>query len=184
MSDITDLLRVGEQGSAPELGAVFDRLYVEIKRIAHARLGALGPKQTLSATELVHEAFLKLVDARRLTLSNRRHFFACAASVMRQILVDRRRAASADKRGGGQQLATLDGCDAVAEPVDLLDLDRALEGVQLVNPALRELVELRFFAGLTVEEIAALREQSTRTVARDWERARSLLQAGLASDGF
>jgi RNA polymerase sigma factor (TIGR02999 family) len=129
---------------------------------------------------LVHETYLKLVGARHLDLRDRRHFFACAGRAMRHILVDHARAALADKRGGG--VAPVELPPEVADrrtPSNWIDLDRALEELEEVFPDLRELVELRFFAGLTREETAELLGCSERTVQRDWQRARAFLYARL-----
>ena len=183
MPEITELLSDRDGQSGPDLAAVFDRLYVDLKRIAIARVAASGPDDTLSATGLVHEAYLKLVGASQLSLSNRKHFFACAARAMRQIVIDRSRIAHAEKRGDGLERVTLDGCDAIAEELNLLDLDNALDEVEQIDPSLRELVELRFFAGLSMPEIAELSGVSLRTAARDWERARTLLRLRMQADG-
>jgi RNA polymerase sigma factor (TIGR02999 family) len=183
MPDITELLTPREGRDGPDLAAVFEHLYADLKRIASARVAALAPDQTLQATGLVHEAYLKLVGARSLTLENRKHFFACAARAMRQILIDRSRIAHADKRGAALERVTLEHCDAVAPPPPLLDLDRALDDLEQIDPALRELVELRYFAGLSLPQIAELHGQSTRTAARNWERARVLLKLRLEPDG-
>jgi RNA polymerase sigma factor (TIGR02999 family) len=184
MAEITELLKAQDGRDAPDLGPVFERLYADLKRIARARVGQLGPGDTLGATALVHEAFLKLASAEGLSLSNRRHFFTCAALAMRQILVDNARVANAGKRGAGLERVTLGHCDAAAPAVGLPDLDLALDDLDRINPDLRELVELRYFAGLSMPAIAELREVSLRTVARDWERARSLLQVRLSADGL
>jgi RNA polymerase sigma factor (TIGR02999 family) len=180
MSDITELLAA--QGG-PDLAAVFDRLYADLRRIAVARVADLGPGVTLNPTSLVHEAFLKLIGAERLTLENRKHFFACAAKAMRQILIDRGRIAGAEKRGAGLERITLERCEAEAEPPALFDLDRALNDLDQIDPALRELVELRYFAGLSMPQIAELQGVSLRTAGRDWERARALLRVRLDPDG-
>lgn len=184
MAEITELLRAQEGRDAPDLGPVFERLYADLKRIAHARVGQLRPGDTLGATALVHEAFLKLSGADRLSLTNQRHFFTCAALAMRQILVDNARIAHAEKRGADLEHITLGHCDAEAPAVGLPDLDLALDDLDRINPDLRELVELRYFAGLSMPAIAELRSVSLRTVARDWERARSLLQVRLSADGL
>lgn len=184
MTEITELLQAQEGRESPDLSAVFERLYADLKRIAISRVGQLGPGQTLGATALVHEAFLKLAGAEQLSLTNRRHFFTCAALAMRQILVDHARIANADKRGAGLQQVTLGDCDAEAPAAGMTNLDQALDDLDRINPELRELVELRYFAGLSMPEIAELREVSLRTIARDWERARSLLQVRLSADGL
>ena len=182
MSEITALLAGTGRGDKPDLSAVFDQLYVDLKRIAIARVGELGPNDTLTPTGLVHEAYLKLIAAEQLPLTSRKHFFACAARAMRQILIDRSRGAQAEKRGGGLERVTLSRCDAEPQAPALLDLDRALNDLEQIDPSLRELVELRYFAGLPLSAIAELWGVSLRTAARDWERARTLLQLRLEPD--
>ncbi|MFB9066922.1 ECF-type sigma factor [Pseudofulvimonas gallinarii] len=184
MADITLLLSGTREDGRPDLGAVFDQLYDELKRIAIARVAELGQRDTLSATGLVHEAYLKLIAADQLSLSSRKHFFACAARAMRQILIDRNRGALAAKRGADFERITLSRCDAEAATPALLDLDRALDDLEQIDPDLRELVELRYFAGLSLAVIAELRGISLRTAARDWERARTLLQMRLDADAI
>jgi RNA polymerase sigma factor (TIGR02999 family) len=115
-------------------------------------------------------------------LSSREHFYACAAQAMRQILIDHARARSADKRGGAMQQITLSGIESEQIDLDVLDLDRALCDLGEVDAALRQLVELRYFAGLTLEEVAELRGISLRTANRDWQRARALLALRLDQD--
>ncbi len=184
MTDITELLKSCDGRDGPDLAAVFERVYTDLKHIAIARVGALGPAQTLSATALVHEAYLKLAGAQRLSLENRKHFFTSAARAMRQILIDRNRIAQAGKRGAGLQRVTLGEAEAVADDRALTDIDRALDELGQIDPDLRELAELRYFTGLSLPEIAELRGVSPRTAARDWERARSLLLASLDPDGL
>ena len=180
MGEITDLLAAARDGGPERLDAVFAAVYPELKRLAAVRGGGRPPDATLTTTVLVHETYLKLVGARRLDIQDKKHFFACAGRAMRHILVDHARAAMAGKRGGGLEQVGLP-----AEPpdrtriADWIDLDRALDELEDVRPALRELVELRYFAGLTREEIAALLGCSERTVQRDSQRARAFLHARL-----
>lgn len=181
MSEITALLAADGEDQ-PDLAAVFERLYADLKHIALARVSSLGPEQTLGATGLVHEAYLKLVGAEQLSLNNRKHFFACAARAMRQILIDRARVAGADKRGAGLDRVTIERCDEHAAAPDLIDLDRALNDVEQIDPSLRELIELRYFAGLALPAIAELRGVSLRTMGREWDRARTLLRLRLEDD--
>jgi RNA polymerase sigma factor (TIGR02999 family) len=183
MSDITALLAANAERDQPDLAAVFQRLYTDLKHIAIARVAGLGPDETLTPTGLVHEVYLKLVGAQDLSLVSRKHFFACAARAMRQILIDRARIAHADKRGAGFERITLERCDAEAPLPPLLDLDRALGDLEMIDPGLRELVELRYFAGLSLPQIAELRNYSLRSAGRDWERARALLRLRLDPDG-
>jgi RNA polymerase sigma factor (TIGR02999 family) len=175
MDEITRLLHEARDGSPQALQTVFARLYRELHAIAQARAGRLVPGATLSPTELVHEVFLKLVAA-DLALQDRRHFLTCAARAMRQIMVDRARGASAEKRGGAQPAVTLgDAGGGMAFDLDVLDLDRALRDLAEIEPGLHELVELRFFAGLDIAAAAQLRGVSERTAQREWQRARALL---------
>jgi RNA polymerase sigma factor (TIGR02999 family) len=179
LSEVTDLLIAARDGDAAKLGAVFEAVYPELKRLASWRASGAGRQSTVTTTALVHETYLKLVRARDLDLRDRRHFFACAARAMRHILVDHARAGSADKRGGGLQPVELPQGLGAAPAPDWIDLDRALGELDEVNPALRELVDLRFFAGLSQEETAELLACSSRTVQRDWQRARAFLYARL-----
>lgn len=180
MSEITDLLVAAREGDPAKLDEVFAALYPELKRLASSRGAALAPGATLDTTELVHESYLKLVGSSSLDASGRRHFFACAAKVMREILIDHLRARSAAKRGGGVRPVTLPPqVGSVVLDTDLLDLNRALDDLDQVDPSLRSVAELRYFAGLTCEEIAELEECSVRTVQRSWKRARAFLQARL-----
>jgi RNA polymerase sigma factor (TIGR02999 family) len=179
MGEITELLREAREGDAAKLGAVFQAVYPELKRLASWRLGA-DAGSTLDTTALVHETYLKLIGAGALDLVDRRHFFNCAARAMRHILVDHARAASAHKRGAGERPRTLAGEPADSRPpADWIDLDRALAELDEVDPDLRELVELRYFAGLSREEVAALLGCAVRTVQRNWLRARAFLYARL-----
>jgi RNA polymerase sigma factor (TIGR02999 family) len=184
MGEITELLVEARPGDPAKLEAVFAALYPELKRLASWRASAHAGASTLTTTVLVHETYLKLVGAKHLELKDRRHFFACAGRAMRHILVDHARAALAEKRGGGAIQIELPTELADRRPTtDWIDLDRALYELDLVQPALRELVELRYFAGLSREETAELLACSERTVQRDWQRARAFLHARLESAG-
>lgn len=178
MGDITQLLQAAREGQGPALDRVFAQVYPALRALAAGRLAGQPGERTLSATALVHEAYLKLVDAAALQLRDRQHFFACAARAMRQILVDHARARGAVKRGGPLDPLTLSAAEPAAAPdADLLDVDAALDRLDAIDPALRELVELRLFAGLTLPELAAGSGRSLRSVNRDWQRARALLLA-------
>jgi len=176
MGEITELLSRSAAGDAAAMDAVFERVYPELRRLARAQLGR--GEHTLTPTALVHEAYLRLLGATALPLSGRRHFFACAAKAMRNILIDHLRAATADKRGGGLDPVTLEGLgtEAPGLSLQLLDLDAALDALDEISPRQREVVELHFFAGLTYAEIAELHECVERTVIREWQRARAFLQ--------
>jgi RNA polymerase sigma factor (TIGR02999 family) len=176
-SDITALVHAAGSGDRAALKSLFAAVYDEIKRLAHRQL-ASDRQPTLDTTGLVHEAYLKLVQPEALVLRDRAHFFAIASKAMRQIVIDHARRRSADKRGGNV-IHVVTGADITAndalDPETLTRLDNALNGLQDLEPRLAELVEMRFFAGLSVEQIAGLREVATRTVIRDWRRARAYL---------
>lgn len=183
MSEITRLLQQAD-GNSAHLDAVFEQLYPELRRLASARLQALRTGQTLTPTVLVNEAYMKMIQSSdRLDLKSRRHFFACAARAMRHIVIDSLRAATAGKRGGTSQDVTLhDNISLPDNTLQLLDLDRALQDLGQLDARQRELVEMRFFAGLPITEIAELMEVSERTAWREWKRARAFLHAHLAGE--
>ena len=181
MSEVTELLIAARDVEPGKLGAVFEVLYPELRRLASWRSASAGGAE-LTTTALVHETYLKLVQAHRLDLKDRRHFFACAARAMRHILVDHAREARAVKRGSGVAAVELpdDLAGGSDRSPDWIDLDRALDELDVVLPELRELVELRYYAGLSREETAELLSCSERTVQRNWQRARAFLHARLA----
>ena len=154
----------------------YDVVYDELKRMAHRHLNDVGAGDTLSTTELVHEAYLKLshtVDR----WENRAHFFGSASRAMRQVLVDFARRKQAAKRDGDRVRITLNSADAVVELEldEMLALDSALDRLNEVDPRLGEVVEMRFFGGLAAAEIAQLLGVTQRTVERDWVKARLFL---------
>jgi RNA polymerase sigma factor (TIGR02999 family) len=172
-----------ETDDAADLRREFERVYSELKRVAHRQLlEARG--RTLNTTGLVHEAWLKLSRANLGTLGDEDHFLALAARAMRQIVVDHARAQLAEKRGGVQlQFVESDEAADVPgggmTPEDLLRLDDALSALGAGDPRLVNLIELRFFAGVPVEDIARMQAVSERTLNRDWRRARAQLFASL-----
>jgi RNA polymerase sigma factor (TIGR02999 family) len=176
VEDITGILSAWSKGDPGAVDRLFPLIYEELRSLARHRAGR-GRGDTLNTTALVHEAYLRLVDRSRATYESRAHFFAVAAKVMRRLVVDHARHAGARKRGGDVARVTLD--DAVlAAPgatVDLLALDQALERLEGVDPRLGRLVELRYFAGLTLEETAEALAVSAATVKRDWFKARAFL---------
>lgn len=156
------------------------QVYAELRKLAAAKLAAEKPGYTLNATALVHEAWLKLADA-RVEWQDRCHFLRTAATVMRRILVDRARAKSAAKRGGGQRVELADVPAPLPDDV-LLALDAALEKLAAIKPDHARLVELRYFAGQTGEEAAAALKVSPATADRMWRFARAWLQVAMAAD--
>jgi RNA polymerase sigma factor (TIGR02999 family) len=171
--------------SDPTLHASFERLYAELKKLARAQLAA-SAGHTLNTTALVHEVYLKLARPAQRELDGRAHFFALAAKAMRQIVIDHARARLTHKRGGDEAPMTLNDAADVADAGfgadDLLRLDRALQQMEREEPRLAELVEQRFFAGLSIADIAVMQSISERTLNRDWRRAKAQLHAALHPD--
>ncbi len=173
MGEITEWLRAANDGDGSAISRVFDRLYPELRKLAGARFSAGA--STLSPTALVHESYLRLLGNEQLSLQSRLHFLACAGRAMRLIVIDHMRQQSAQKRGGQKPVElTLAG---IVEAIDCdwIALDQALHRLEAVNPELRELVELHFFAGVEFQDIALLRGVDERTVRRHWQRAKALL---------
>jgi RNA polymerase sigma factor (TIGR02999 family) len=175
--DVTALLQEWNRGDQAARDRLMALVYQELRRRAAARLRHERHAQTLQPTALVHEVYLRLVDQQRATWKNRGQFFAVAAEMMRRILVDRARARRAAKRSGQWSRVTLDNVAAVTEPadVDVLDLDRALTDLARVDPRKSRIAELRFFAGLSLEETGEALGISLATVERDWQAARAWL---------
>ncbi len=170
-------------GERPELAALFEQLYPELKRLANSRLSALGPGKTITPTVLVHETYMKLLRSGNLNLEERRWLFGAAARAMHDIVVDYIRASGAAKRGGDRVRVTFSEEQAAAGVSwDFEDLQRALAELEEVDPAQRELVDMKFFAGFTEREIATVTQTPYRTVQRQWERARAFLHARLEDD--
>jgi len=174
---VTNLLVEWRRGDEAALARLIPIVYEELRRVASARLRSEGPDHTLQTTALVHEAYLRLIGLERMTLQNRTHFFAMAARLMREILVDHARRRNALKRGGGVTILGLDGVAAVPERgiVDVLALDEALTDLGALDQRLARVVELRFFAGLSIAEAADALDVSSATVERDWTVAKAWL---------
>lgn len=181
--EVTRLLADLRQGDRAAENRLFDLVYHQLRRMARGRLGGERPDHTLDPTALVHEAFLKMGGRVPADLQNRAHFLAVAGRAMRQVLVDHARKKSAQKRGGDLRLTTLTSGVAGSEVTfdELLSLDAALEELGRIDPRLCQVVEYRFFAGLSEEEIAARMGVTTRTVQRDWVKARAWLHKELYS---
>lgn len=178
--DLTELLLAAEAGTPGALDRVLPVVYDELKVLAENVFRRERPDHTLQTTALVHEAYLRLVSVPDLTWRNRRHFFGIAAQAMRQILVDHARRRGANKRDGGRAI-TLDedALPVAAAAADILDVDDALDRLKALSPRAARVVELRFFAGLSIEETAETLDASTATVKRDWLSARAWLQREL-----
>lgn len=187
--DVTRLLRAAHAGQAEAERELYEVVYAELKRLARAQLGAHGRVgATLDTTALVHEAYVRLAAPSSVRPEDRSHFFNLAARIMRHLIVDFARRRDAAKRGAGAYVEDLDAlAERVADPdagldLEILGLDRALAVLEASSPELARLIELRFFAGLTLEEIEPIVGRSVRTLKRDWRRARAFLLAELGAD--
>lgn len=178
MSDVTRILSAIERGDARAAGQLLPLVYDELRRLAARRLADESPGQTLQATALVHEAYIRLVDVEKAQHFNSRgHFFAAAAEAMRRILVENARRKQRIRHGGGRRRIDLDE-SAVADlqrSEDLLALDEALERLSAEERIVAEVVKLRYFAGLTIDQTAAALGISVRTANRHWAYARAWL---------
>ncbi len=177
MAEITELIGQARGGDAQASERLFAVLYDELRRLA---AGQLRGEDAMRATSLVHEAYLKLAHHGALEVNDRGHYFAVAARVMRQIVIDHVRARSAQRRGGGQPIASLDTtalqAAAAERDEEVLALDAALVRLAQLDAPLAALVEMRFYAGLELSEIAGVQDRSERSLKRDWRRARAFLQ--------
>lgn len=177
--EITALLARWRAGDGAAIERLTPLVYDELKRLARLALrGRRAAAATLQPTALVNELYVRLLGRPGLRIADREHFFALAARVLRQVLVDRARERAAAKRGAGLLTVGLDGCEPAApapQVVDLLDLDRALGKLREREPRMERLVELRYFGGLTLEEAAELLDRSEASLSRDWTLARAFL---------
>jgi RNA polymerase sigma factor (TIGR02999 family) len=182
--DVTSLLVAWSEGDDSALARLVPRVYDELRRIAHHHLRTERPGRTLQTTALVHEAYLRLVDTRRVRWESRAHFLSVAAQAMRRILVDAARARGARKRGGDAAVVSLDGAAVLApqREASLVALDDALTALAEVDPRKSRVVELRYFGGLSVEEAAAVLRVSPETVHRDWRVAKAFLLRELSGE--
>jgi RNA polymerase sigma factor (TIGR02999 family) len=185
MSDVTRILSQIEQGAPHAAEKLLPLVYDELRKLAAAKLAQEKPGQTLNATALVHEAYVRLVGSERAQhWENRGHYFAAAAEAMRRILINRARDRHCLKRAGSRQRLDLNQLELAIDSQDeeLLALDEALEHLHLVDPASAELVKLRFFAGMTLGEAAAALGLSPRSADRQWAFARAWLYDRLVGD--
>lgn len=173
--DITSCLSDARNGNPEALNIVFERIYASLREMAHRILVHDRYNATMNTTALVHEVYEKLVGAEEIQWEDRSHFFSVASKAMRYVLIDYARAQSSQKRGGKKEDLPMDALQiaAVERSSDLMALDEALDLLMKNNPRLGNLVELKFFGGLTYKEIATLTGYSERTLKRDWERART-----------
>ncbi|MGH9800984.1 MAG: sigma-70 family RNA polymerase sigma factor [Blastocatellia bacterium] len=184
IKEVTQLLRAWKQGNDDAKEELYQVVFKELHRLAHRYMSRENPGQTLQTTALVNEAYMKLADARSLDWQDRAHFFAVSANIMRRILVDRARSKQAVMHGGGfkhvpaEEVIEIPG----APTMDYLALDLALDKLAQTDERKSRIVELKYFGGLTNEEIAEVLKVSTDTVMRDWRFAKAWLRNELSGD--
>ena len=180
MSDVTRILAAIERGDVRGVDKLFPLIYQELRQLAAQRMSKESPGQTLQATALVHEAYLRLVGVEGQRWSSRRHFFSAAAEAMRRILIENARRKKSLRHGGGRQRLDIDKLalqsDNPATADDLIALDEALENLSEKDKVKADLVKLRYFAGLTGEQAAEILDISPSTADRYWSYARSWLR--------
>jgi RNA polymerase sigma factor (TIGR02999 family) len=182
MSEITGLIQSAGRGEAGAIDRLYELLYADLRQLAHAKLRRGLTPTLLDTTALVNESYLRLVRLERLGVNDSAHFMAYAARAMRSVIVDLVREAQAERRGGGLALVTLDTAALDAAPAadaQILAVHEALQSLAAVDQRLVRVVEMRYFVGLEMDEIAQALGVSKRTVERDWEKARSFLYAAL-----
>jgi RNA polymerase sigma factor (TIGR02999 family) len=182
---LTELLKRWRGGDREALNALIPEVYQELRRAARARLARERAGHSLQPTDLVHEVFVRLDGYARISWRDRAHFYAVAARVMRRVLIDRARRRDAARRGGGEETVALieSGATGKGRDVDLVALDEALERLAQQDPRQCDIVEMKYFGGLSQEEIAGVLEISVPTVKRDWRVAKLWLRRELSASG-
>jgi RNA polymerase sigma factor (TIGR02999 family) len=183
MPTVDALITSADRGDRTAADALFSALYTELHRLARRELARRNPSGGLGVTTLLHEAYLTMADRNGAVFPDRARFMAYAARVMRGLIIDEARARHAQKRGGGVPLTTLrtDMAERLNDPVWLARIGDALDELATHDPTLAEIVELKFFCGFSVAEIAAMRGVSERTVKRNWEKSRVYLHRAIGS---
>jgi RNA polymerase sigma factor (TIGR02999 family) len=178
MADVTRILNAIEQGEAGATEKLLPLVYEELRLLAAQKMAQEKPGQTLQATALVHEAYIRLVEAKDQSWNNRGHFFRAAAEAMRRILVEIARRKNTRRHGSKQSHKPIDKIEIPFDPLpeDIISLDEALKKLAVQEPALAEVVKLRYFAGLTMEQVAEIMSVSRRTATSYWAYARSWLR--------
>lgn len=180
---LSSLIEAAESGNRPAADALFSALYAELHRIAKRELARRGAPVSLGATTLLHQAYIEMADKDAAAFPDRARFMGYASRVMRGLIIDYARNRGAQKRGGEFHITSLDGAhEKPAECNDLVRIGEALDELAAVEPALAEIVDMKFFCGFTFAEIAAMKTISERTAQRQWEKARIYLHRKLSTD--
>ncbi len=182
VANLTDLIQQARHGDPAALRAMFDATYQDLRQLARARLARGGRGTLLDTTALVHESFVRFANTGNLKLEDRQHFMRYASHVMRSVIVDLARAGKAERRGGEAPHVTLNtaiGDGVAGGEEEILRVHEALEELNVLDPRIVQVVEMRYFAGMTENEVAEALGVTDRTVRRDWEKARLLLARAL-----
>lgn len=181
MSEVTRLLRDWNAGREEARDELLGLVYEPLRALAERNLRNERASHTLQPTALVHELYLRLAEQRKVEWNDRAHFFGVAAHVMRRILVDHARRRKSQKRGGGIEALTIDAALDIAAPenFDVIELENALEGLERIYPQQARIVELRFYAGLSIEETSKVMGISPATISREWAMARAWLRRAM-----
>lgn len=180
-NEVTRLLVDWGNGDQAALEELIPLVYEELRRVAGRYMRRETPGHTLQTSALVNEAYLRLVDQKNVRWQNRAHFFGVAAQLMRRILVDHARSRSRAKRGGGAQMVSLtDQAIITKEVADVIALDDALKNLAEMDPRKSQIVEMKFFGGLTNEEVAEVLKITSRTVEREWRKAKAWLNRAIS----
>jgi RNA polymerase sigma factor (TIGR02999 family) len=180
-SKVTQIIQAAQAGDRDAVAELLPLVYGELRKLAHARMSRQTPGQTLEPTALVHEAYLRLVGKTALPVESRKHFFFAAARAMRDILVERARSKAGPKHGGGRRRIELGDAIALNEPpsAEVLALHEALEELEKEDPLKAQIVHLRYFAGMSMTEIAEVLDLAERTVHRHWRFTKAWLKSRL-----
>jgi RNA polymerase sigma factor (TIGR02999 family) len=181
---VSSLIAAAEKGDKGAADALFSALYAELHRLAKRELARQGAPPSLSVTTLLHEAYLQMAGRNEISFPDRPRFMGYAARVMRGLIIDRARSKSAVKRGGQFEITSLgtEAGDNLPDVRELTSVSEALDQLEKIEPALAEIVDLKFFCGFSFAEIAAMRGVSERTVQRQWDKARIYLHRSIRSD--
>lgn len=183
-SGVTRLLMAAENGDRAAVNQLWEQVYTELGRLAHIQIGQEGARGAWQTTSLVNETYMRLIGREQVTWENRRHFFGAAAQAMRRLRIDRAREKHRIKRGGGKPVEPLleDPVDDGPDQTDVLAIDQALKKMEATDPRRAEVVMLRYFAGLSVDDTALALSVSARTVDNDWRFAKAWLHRALSGE--
>lgn len=180
---LSTLIAAAERGEKAAADALFSALYSELRRLARYELARHGAPMSVSATTLLHKAYIEMAENHGTSFADRKRFMGYASRVMRGLIIDHARSRSAQKRGGQFEITSLEGeIESAADEHNLVQISQALDELAQAEPELAEIVDLKFFCGFSFAEIGAIRDVSERTIQRQWEKARIYLHRSIRAD--